>query len=76
MATALSVWSRITYQYVCCKIWGKVTNFDAILKTHSRDIDRKLSGGVFRPPSPNRVKRNIIQAYNDFHLVIINILIA
>ena len=46
MATALSVWSKTTYQYVCHKIWGKVTNFDVILKTtQSRDICRKLSGG-------------------------------
>ena len=46
MATALSVWSRTTYQYVCHIIWGKVTNFIVILKTHSRDMDRKLSGGM------------------------------
>ena len=45
MATALSVWSKTTYQYVCHKIWGRVTNFDAILKTHSRDMDRKQIGG-------------------------------
>ena len=77
MATALSVWSKTTYQYVCHTILGNVTNFDAILKTHSREMDRKQNGGSDSvSPSPDRVKGNIIYAYNDFRLVIMNILIA
>ena len=50
MATALLVWSKTTYHYVCHKIWRNVTNFDVILKNHSRNIDRKLSGGSYSVP--------------------------